>query len=85
MKILTAIIIILNFLNASQIYTEGAGFAEEYEPGYEGNITYTDYGNVVYGSDGSQYIRYGNTTYGSNGTVYRDYSRDFENNHGGEW
>ena len=35
--------------------------------------TYTQYGNTLYGSDGSSYTQYGNTVYSNNGTSYTTY------------
>ena len=37
------------------------------------DTTYRQYGNSVYGSDGSTYRQYGNSVYGSDGTVCRTY------------
>ena len=35
--------------------------------------TYTQYGNTIYGSDGSTYSQYGNTTYDNQGNSWSTY------------
>ncbi|MDO8487759.1 MAG: hypothetical protein Q7S31_00395 [bacterium] len=44
--------------------------------------SYSKYGNTIYGSDGSSYSRYGNTTYGNDGSTYSQYGNTIYGNDG---
>ena len=41
------------------------------------SITYQQYGNTIYGSDGTTYQQYGNTTYGSDGSTMQRYGNTY--------